>query len=75
MPRNQARATVEGHVLVAPPQEDEGAIERLRQVHQVDEQPHEPGDKAVNLEATNDADTGISPDHSQVAFIEIAEWL
>ena len=73
--RDQACAAIKRHILVAPAQEDQHAIERLGQIHQVNEEPDEPCDKSMQLDAADDSDSGVSADDCQVAFIEIAEWL
>src|ERR1039457_7282870 len=70
---DQARAAVAGEVVVHPLGEYQQPIFELRQVHEMYEDPGEPGGKAGDVQAAEFGDGLVAADGSQVALVEVAE--
>src|SRR5437899_422041 len=68
---DQARATAEGQVFKSPLNENDDAALKLHDVNQVDEEPHQPGQRPGNVDAENVCNRGGAPDHCNLALVEI----
>src|SRR5277367_7075701 len=72
---NEAGAAAEGEIFESPLNEDNDAALKFDDVHQMDEEPDEPGEQAGDLEAKNIGYSGGTSDVGHVAFVEIVERL
>ncbi len=70
---NQPRAAGEGQILEAPLHKDHHAVLKLHQIHQVDEEPHQPGRQSRKVQAEDARHGGTAADYRQIALIEIVE--
>src|SRR6266545_2440990 len=70
---DEAGAAVAGEVVVHPLDEDEEAVIELDQVHEVDEDPEEPGGEPGKAQAPEVGDGLVAADGGEVALVEVAE--
>ena len=70
---DEASATAEGEILEAPLDENLDAALELHDVHEMDEEPHEPGEKTGDVHTENIGNGGGAADDSHVALVEIVE--
>lgn len=70
-----AGSTAESEVFEAPLDEDLDAALEFDYVHQVDEEPDEPGHDACYVNAEDVGDGGSATDYGHIAFVEIVEWI
>src|SRR6266404_304568 len=68
---DQARATAEGQVFESPLNENDDATLKLHNVNQVNEEPHQPGEQAGDVDAENICNRGRASDYRHLALIEI----
>jgi hypothetical protein len=70
---DEASAAAEGEVLETPFNENLDATLKLNDVHEMDEEPDEPGEKTGDVQTENVGDGSGAADDGHVALIEIAE--
>ena len=70
---DEASAAAEGDVLETPLNENLNAALELNDVHEMDEEPDEPSEKAGDVQSENIGNGGGATDNSHVALVEIVE--
>src|ERR1051326_1945799 len=70
---DQPGAAVVGQVEETPLDEHQDAVREFHQVHQVDEQPDQPGYEAGHVKGADLRYGGGSADHGQAPLVEIVE--
>ncbi len=70
---DEASTTTEGEVLEAPLNENLDAALELNDVHEMDEEPDEPGEEAGDVQTENIGDGTSAADDGHVALVEIVE--
>src|SRR5579863_8942371 len=72
--RNEASPAIEGKILKSPLNKNEHAVLELHNVHEVNEQPDDPGWPSPNMKTKDISDGSRTADHRNIAFIEVAKW-
>src|SRR5437899_10031207 len=72
---DQSCAAIEGEVAEAPADEYDEPVLEAHQVHQMDEQPHEPGHVAAEFQTADFSDGRRPSDHCEVPFVHEMERL
>ena len=70
---DEAGAAAEGEVLETPLDENLNATLELNDVHQMDEEPDEPGEKTGDVQTENIGDGSGATNDGHVSFVEIME--
>src|ERR1700757_2952033 len=70
---NEPRSTAESQVLNCPLHENQQTILESNDVHQMYEDPNDPGNEAGKLNTKDVSHCGCAPDDRQGAFIEVFE--
>src|ERR1700683_1117348 len=72
-PRDKPRTTAESEVLKGPLDENDDTALKFHDVHQVNENPHQPAGQSPEVQSENIRDGGCAPDDCEAALVEIAE--
>src|SRR5690349_2521250 len=72
-PGDQTGGPVEREIIPGPLDEDQEAVAETDEVHQVDDEPHHPGDEAAEMEFAEVGDCGRAADGGHVTEVAVAE--
>src|SRR5215468_7691981 len=73
--RDEPGTAIARNVVVHPLRQHQQSILEFDEIHQVDEDPHEPGDESGDAKEAKIGDSFVAADGREVAFVEIVERL